>query len=86
MLREESLFVAPAYFWVSPEDLYGMYCEETGLGTVYSPTAQTQVFQRSHSYIYIQYMFIRFASIFRVQNSGITVVIILYISIFIGWF
>jgi len=31
-------------------------------------------------------MFIRFASIFRVQNSGITVVIILYISMFIGWF
>ena len=44
MLREESLFVAPAYFWVSPEDLYGMYCEKTSLGTVYSPTAQTQDF------------------------------------------
>ena len=44
MLREESLFVAPAYFWVSPEDLYGMYCGKTSLGTVYSPTAQTQDF------------------------------------------
>ena len=47
MLRIESLFVAPVYFWVPPEDLYGMYCERTSLGTVYSPTAQTQDFSRN---------------------------------------